>query len=152
MGVILALAPRINKIYNVYTALAFAALFMSMHNPFILWDVSFQLSFLGTLGIVMLTPMFQRLFSPLERVPFSHTIVEISAVTLAAQIATLPIIALTFNQISFIAPITNMLTVPLLGILLTVGLLLCGLGLLYAPLGIFCGWVAGLCSGTSHTS
>ena len=142
MGVILVLAPRIGRIYNVYTALAFAALIMSMLNPLILWDVSFQLSFLGTLGIVILTPLFQRLLSPLKRVPFSHTFVEISAVTLAAQVATLPIIALTFYQISFISPITNMLTVPLLGILLTVGLLLCGLGLLYAPLGVLCSWAA----------
>ncbi len=142
MGVIVVIAPRIGRIYNVYTALAFAALIMSMFDPFILWDVGFQLSFLGTLGIVMLTPLLQRLLSTLERVPFGHTLAEINAATLAAQIATLPINALTFNQISFIAPITNILTVPLLSMLLSIGLLLSFLGLLYAPLGIICGWAA----------
>lgn len=140
MGVIVVIAPRIGRIYNVYTALAFAALIMCMFDPFILWDVGFQLSFLGTLGIVRLTPLVQRLLSPLERGPFGHTLVEIIAVTLAAQIATLPIVAQTFNTISFIALITNILTVPLLGILLSLGLLLSVLGLLYAPLGILLGW------------
>ncbi len=142
MGVIMVIAPRIGRIYNVYTALAFAALIMCMFDPFILWDVGFQLSFLGTLGIVMLTPSLQRLLSALERVPFGHSLVEISAVTLAAEIATLPINAQTFNTISFIALVTNILTVPLLGILLSIGLLLSGLGLLYAPLGLLCGWAA----------
>ncbi|MEO8970722.1 MAG: ComEC/Rec2 family competence protein, partial [Ktedonobacteraceae bacterium] len=121
MGVIMVIAPRIGRIYNVYTALAFAALIMSLLDPFVLWDVGFQLSFLGTLGIVMLTPLLQRLLSPLQRVPFGHTLMEISAVTLAAEIATLPIVAQTFNTISFIALITNILTVPLLGILLSIG-------------------------------
>ncbi len=142
MGVIMVIAPRIGKIYNVYTALAFAALIMCLFDPFILWDVGFQMSFLGTLGIVMLTPPFQRLLSPLERLPSGHTLAEISAVTLAAQIATLPIDAQVYNQVSTIALMTNILTVPLLGMLLSIGLLLCFLGLLYAPLGLLCAWAA----------
>src|SRR5579863_4702260 len=142
MGVILVVAPRIGRIYNVYTALALAALIMCLIVPFILWDVGFQLSFLGTIGIVRLTFLFQRLLSPLERGPFGHTLVEIIAVTLAAQISTLPVIAQTFNTISFIALLTNILTVPLLGMLLLIGLLLSILGLLYTPLGILLGWVA----------
>lgn len=142
MGVIVVIAPRIGRIYNVYTALAFAALIMCMFDPFVLWDVGFQLSFLGTLGIVRLTPPLQRLFSPLEHVPLGHMLAEINAVTLAAEIATLAITAQTFNTISFIAPFTNILTVPLLSMLLVVGLLMSILGLAYAPLGILCGWAA----------
>ena len=62
--------------------------------------------------------------------------------TLAAQIATLPIFALDFDQISFIAPIANILTVPLLGTVIFIGILMCVAGMLFAPLGILCGWVA----------
>ena len=140
MGILLVVAPRLGRIYNIYTALAMTALLISIFDPFVLWDAGFQLSFLGTLGIVLLTPLFQRLFHPLERLPFGYYIAEIIAVTLAAQVATLPILALTFNQVSFIAPIANLLTVPLLGVLILLGLLLCGTGLLSAPLGILCGW------------
>jgi ComEC/Rec2-related protein len=142
MGILLVLTPRLGRLYNIYTAMALAALLMSLFDPFVLWDPGFQLSFLGTLGIILLTPPFQRLLHPIARLPLGHFIIEINAVTLAAQIATLPILALNFNQISFIAPIVNMLTVPLLGTVIFIGILMCVAGMLFAPLGILCGWVA----------
>jgi ComEC/Rec2-related protein len=141
MGILLIVAPRIGRTYNVYTALALTAFVMSLVDPFVLWDVGFLLSFLGTLGIVLLTPYFQRLLHPLEHLPFGSQIVELSAVTLAAQTATLPIFAVTFHQISFIAPLVNILTVPLLAILIGLGLLICCSGLLSLPLALLCGWL-----------
>jgi competence protein ComEC len=141
MGCLLVLAPRLERIYNVYNALALTALLMSIFDPFILSDTGFQLSFLGTLGIVVLTPFFQRLFHVLTRLPLGEQIVEMVAVTLAAQIATLPIFVLSFQQISFIAPIANILTVPLLGLLLSLGTLVCLSGLLSLQLALLCGWL-----------
>jgi competence protein ComEC len=142
MGVLLVLAPRIGRTYNVYTALAFTAWLLSLLDPFVLWDTGFLLSFLGTLGIVLLTPFLQRFFQPLTRLPFGHVLAEIFAVTMAAQIATLPIFALTFQQISFIAPLANLLTVPLLGTFILAGLLVCGAGLLSPLLALLYGWIA----------
>lgn len=141
MGVLLVVAPRFGRTYNIYTALALTALLMSLFDPFVLWDAGFQLSFLGTVGIVLLTPFFQRWLHFLERLPLGHVLAEISAVTLAAQTATLPIFALTFSQISFIAPIANVLTFPLLATLIFLGILVCSTGLLFAPIGILCGWI-----------
>src|SRR5947209_2076455 len=142
MGILLVLTPRLGRIYNIYTAMALAALLMSLFDPFVPWDAGFQLSFLGTLGIILLTPPFQRLLHPIARLPLGHFIIEINAMTLAAQSASLPILALNFNQISFIAPIVNILTVPLLGTVIFIGILMCVAGMLFAPLGILCGWVA----------
>lgn len=142
MGILLVIAPRIGRIYNIYTALALTALMMTLGDPFLLWDAGFQLSFIGTLGIVLLTPFFQRLLHPIERLPLGHAIAEIIAVTLAAQIATLPIFAVTFQEISFIAPLANILTVPLLGTMIVLGTLISGLGILFAPLGVLGGWAA----------
>ena len=141
MGILLVIAPRFGRIYNIYTALALSALIMSMFNVFVLWDTGFQLSFLGTLGIVMLTPLFLRVFRPFERLPFGHSMAETIAVTLAAQTATLPIFAFTFNQVSLIAPVTNLLTVPLLGALLSLGIVVCVPGAISIQLGILCGWI-----------
>ncbi len=141
MGMLLVVAPRLGRVYNVYTALAFAALLMSCVNPFVLWDVGFLLSFLGTLGIVILTPCCQYLLSPLTHLPFGHIIGEIVAVTLAAEIATWPIVAVTFQQFSFIAPFANVLTVPLLGVLIMLGMLICTTGVFLAPLAWFCGLI-----------
>jgi competence protein ComEC len=142
MCILMVTAPRIGRIYNVYTALASCAMLMSAFDPMLLWNVSFQLTFLGTLGVVMLTPLFQRLLWPLERLPLGRPVVEIIAVTLAAQTATWPVEALTFNQVSLIAPLTNLLTVPLLSILILLGMLLCVLGLFSIPAAIICGWIA----------
>jgi competence protein ComEC len=142
MGCLLQIAPRIGRTYNVYTALALTALIMSFSDPFLLWDVGFQLSFIGTLGIVLFTPYFQRLLLSIEHLPLSHILNETVAVTLAVEVATLPIFALDFQQVSLIAPIANTLTVPFLGMLIMLGVLICGIGLLSLPLATLIGWVA----------
>jgi competence protein ComEC len=142
MGILLVLAVHIGRKYNIYTALSLAALLMSIIDPMVLWDVGFLLSFLGTLGIVLLTPLFEQLLHPLSRLPYTHMLVEIIAVTMAAQVATFPITAIVFQQISLIAPLTNILTVPLLGTILLLGLMVSVGGLLFSQLGILCGWLA----------
>ncbi len=142
MGTLLVIAPRIGRIYNVYTALALAALLMSAFDPFVLWDVGFQLSFVGTLGIVLFTPFFQRCLRFLEHLPLGTYLTEILAVTLAAQTATLPLFAINFNEVSFIAPITNILTVPLLGLLLMLGMFTGIAGLFFQPLAALIGSIA----------
>ncbi len=141
MGMLLVIAPRLDRIYNIYTALALAALLMTLLDPFSVWNAGFQLSLLGTLGISVLAPLFQRLFRPLEHLSVGHHAAELIAVTLAAQVATLPIFALNFQQVSFIAPLANALTVPLLGVLILLGMLVCGVGLLFTPLAVVCGWI-----------
>jgi competence protein ComEC len=143
MGALLVLAPRLGRIYNVYTALALAALLMSLADPFVLWDAGFQLSFLGTLSIVLFTPFFLRLLSFLIHLPLvGHQIAEILAVTLAAQVGTAPVTAITFHVISIIAPLANLATVPLLAILLELGGLICLSSLISLQLALLCGWIA----------
>lgn len=142
MGILLALAPRLGRSYNVYTALALTALMMSLVDPFVLWDSGFQLSFLGTLGIVSLTPFFRHPLRFLDRLPLGYHLGEIVAVTLAAEITTLPIFALSFNTISSVAALANIASVPLLSILLALGALICLCGLLSLQLALLCGWIA----------
>jgi competence protein ComEC len=142
MGLLLVIAPRLERFYNVYTALALTTLLMSLADPFVLWDSGFQLSFVGTLSIVLFTPFFKHILRFLGYVPLGRHIAEILAVTLAAQIATLPIFALSFNEISLVAPLTNMATVPLLETLLVLGGLICLGGLFSLQLALICGWLA----------
>jgi competence protein ComEC len=135
MGIVLVLAPRFGRVYNVYNALAVTALLMSAFDPFVLWDAGFQLSFFGTLGIIVLTPLLMRPFHRLEHIPVGHFLIEIMMVTLAAENATLPVFAFTFHQISLISPVTNMLTVPLLAALIVLGLFVCATGAILAACG-----------------
>ncbi|MGH2518103.1 MAG: ComEC/Rec2 family competence protein [Ktedonobacterales bacterium] len=122
MGALLALAPALGRAYNVFTALAVAALAMTALDPLVIYDAGFQLTVLATFGLPLLVPPIQRRLAVwLRRLPASATIAELLAVTLAAQIACLPVLALTFNEISLVAPLANLLTVPLLAPLLILG-------------------------------
>ena len=141
MGIVLALAPRFGRVYNVHNALAFTALLMSAFDPFVLWDAGFQLSVLGTLGIILFTPLYMRPLHRFEHIRVVHFLGEIILVTLAAETGTMPIFATTFQQISFISPLTNILTVPLLAALILLGLFLCLAGVIWLPAGIILGWI-----------
>ena len=142
MGGLLVIAPSLGKRYNIYTGLAGAALLMSCIDPFLLWDISFQLSFLATLGIVFLTPYLQRLMHPITGLRIEALIIEMTAVTLAAQIATLPILVLVSESISLISPIANLLVAPLPGPLILLGLIIGLTGLVSHELSLLCGWIA----------
>lgn len=142
MGVLLVLARFLRRDYDVFTALAVAALVMSIIAPTVLWDAGFQLSAAGTLGIAVLGG---RLRVPLARwlswMRGSRTIADVLASTLAAQLATLPIVAITFGLISLIAPVTNLLLVPLLPLFLLLGALLGGVGVLAPSVGMTLGTI-----------
>src|SRR6185312_9986770 len=137
MGALLVLSGALGRRYNVFTALAFAVLLMTAFEPLLIYDAGFQLTTLATLGIPLLTPPLQRLLM-LGLGKLGHGlgagIAESLAVTMAAQIATLPVLALTFGEVSLIAPIANLLTVPLLAPLLVLGGLLAFFGALGVPL------------------
>jgi len=88
--------------------LAAVAAAMLLVSPQLCRDVGFQLTSLGTLGILLLAaPIAARLPGPqLLREPF--------AVTIAAQLATFPISASAFGVVSLVGPVANALVIPLL--------------------------------------
>jgi competence protein ComEC len=91
------------------SALMAAVTTMLLVTPAALWDVGFQLSALATAGLIVLAgPIEVRLghWPGWIRVPV--------ALTLAAQAATLPVLLATFEQVSLIAPLANVLVVPLI--------------------------------------
>ncbi len=143
MGAILVLARALRRDYDVFSALALAALIMTAVTPAILWDVGFQLSAAGTLGIALWGPRFGApLVRWLGRVRGGATLAEVLATTIAAQLATLPLVALNFGIVSLVAPVTNAILVPLLPLFLALGALVGTLGLIAAPLGAVAGAIA----------
>ncbi|MBI3304911.1 ComEC family competence protein [Candidatus Parcubacteria bacterium] len=111
MGVLAHLATRAGRRYRTMNAVVFAGLVMLAVNPLLLrWDVGFQLSFLATLGLIFLGPLIAPAFG---WVPTWLGLRETVVMTLAAQAAVLPLTASTFGQVSVIAPIANLLVVPL---------------------------------------
>ena len=90
------------------SALGLAALVMLLVAPAVLWDVGFQLSLLATAGLIWFGRGIE---GRLRRWP--AWLREPVALTLAAQLTTLPVILVNFERLSLVAPLSNVLVVPL---------------------------------------
>ncbi len=94
-------------------ALVYAAATMSALNPQVVHEISFQLSFAATLGLMTLAPILAgelRRFS--GESGLARPVAEMLAITLAAIAFTLPISAATFGTVSLVAPIANVFVIP----------------------------------------
>ncbi len=123
-----------------FALLAVCAALLLCIEPAVATDVGYQLSFLGTAGILLLA-------SPIAaHIPGPRLLVEPFAVTVAAQLATAPVTAGTFGVLSLVGPFANALVLPLLPSAIAVG----GAGALAGTVLPALGWlpleVAGLLS------
>jgi competence protein ComEC len=97
-------------------ALGLAAAALLLIDPLLIFDLGFQLSVLATLGLVTLQPRVAGLFGWLP-----SRLREPMAATLAAQLATAPLLAATFHQISVVAPVANLLAAPAIPVITIAG-------------------------------
>lgn len=119
MGVLVLVAKKEGRIYDIKNALLFAAASMIFINPKILrFDVSFQLSFLATLGLVYLSPVFKK---KLSFVPEFFRLRETLSETLGAQFAVLPMLVAVFGSFSAISPISNILVLSVVPLTMLLG-------------------------------
>jgi competence protein ComEC len=105
------------------SALGLAALAMLVVAPSVLWDVGFQLSALATAGLILFAGSIEARLAGLPA-----WLREPIALTLAAQLTTLPVVVGSFGRVSLVAPIANVAVVPLVPLVM----LLCAIA---APLG-----------------
>jgi competence protein ComEC len=96
------------------------------YNPQLIYSTGFQLSVAAVFGILLLTKPLRSLVErtllrPLKSPP--GQVSNLICVSLAAQLATSPIIAATFEQVSVVGVLTNLIAVPLSGPILILGLL-----------------------------
>ena len=119
----IALGNSLSKNSNVYNNLAFSAFALLCYNPYWLWDVGFQLSYAAVLSIVLFfKPIYNWFFFENKMVDFAWKLI---AVTLAAQILTLPISIYHFHQLPVYFIISNLVAVPLSSIILIAEIFLC---------------------------
>ncbi len=106
---------------NTLNTLFASAFFLLLFNPFLLWDIGFQLSYTAVLGIVLFSKWIENWFR------FSNKLLQmiwqVNAITVSAQILTLPIVLYQFHQFPNLFLFTNFLIVPLSGIILYAELL-----------------------------
>ena len=142
MGCLVLVAQQLGRFYAARNALILAGAAMIFFDPKILrFDLSFQLSFLATTGLIYISPLIEKY---LWQLTDRFDLRGILSATLGAQIAVLPLILQSFGRLSVIAPLANLLILPFIPqtMLLT---FLSGLGGWFAPVaGQILGWLAWL--------
>ncbi|MBT4335465.1 ComEC/Rec2 family competence protein, partial [bacterium] len=140
MGVIALISTTIGRATSMNNILVLVCLIMLSFNPLVLiWDAGFQLSFLATIGLVYFVPIIERYFKYLPNV---LEIRDSLSTTMAAIILTTPLILFQFKRFSFLAPIANLLILPIIPINMAVGFLGVVLGMIYVPLGKVIGYLS----------
>jgi competence protein ComEC len=150
MGILLIWAMKNGRLANAQNAILFAVSVMLLVNPLSLrWDVGFQLSFLATLGIVYVYPIFNHYISKLDainRLPTGQagvsTIAEILLLTLAAQTFVLPILMINFGKLSLISPLANVLVLPIIPLTMLIGFIAILFSFVFSPIGQIFAWLA----------
>ncbi|MAE68547.1 MAG: ComEC/Rec2 family competence protein [Candidatus Peribacteraceae bacterium] len=150
MGILGLIALQSGRVSDVRLAILWTAFFMIAWNPKVLWyDAGFQLSFLAVIGLTELSTLLDRIFS---RVPKTLAIRESLQMTVAAQIAAVPLIIILFGRFSLIAPLANLLVTPIIPLAMLFGAMgtvvsfgIFPLGQLIAYLGWAClEWIIGV--------
>lgn len=99
-------------------------------NPSWIFDLSFQLSFLATFGVLVVAPILSRVFKSFPDILREHV-----AVTLGAQLMVTPVIASNFHQFSTVSLFANLLVLWMIPYIMGVGFLFLTVGLIWPIAG-----------------
>lgn len=118
-----------------------ACIGMLLYEPYYLLNVSFQLSFIVTAGLVIFVPLVQPL---LQKIPSKWA--GAIAVTGVAQIISFPLTIYYFNQFSILSSVANFILVPIVSlIVLPAGSIVLALSYIWLPvahsLGNIISWI-----------
>ena len=117
--IIAIFATLIYRKQDTYTTISIALLLTLLNNPFAIFDVGLQLSYLATLSIIIFYSKFtQKQFDNKVK----QYLYESAMLTLSANILILPITIYEFNTIPINSIISNLLAGPLLGICIILGM------------------------------
>ena len=134
-------ARVINKPMDAVQSLSLGAFALLCYNPYWLWDAGFQLSFAALLSIVLYQPLIQPLADFRNKI--LQGIWQLTAVTISAQILTLPISIGQFHQAPMYFLVANLIAVPLSGIALITAIIQWILSSINIPISI-AGEITGL--------
>ncbi len=122
---------------EVGPTLALSALGLLLWNPSWLFDISFQLSYLAVAGLlVFVQPVTERFLGKrhLSEWHWKQLTLGAVVVSLAAQAATLPLIASAFGSLPILSALVNVLAVPIASALVPLGFVVALVGLVSLPL------------------
>ncbi len=150
MGGLALFALFLGRLTLALASLSAAVILMTLVNPYVLWDVGFQLSFAATLGLVLYADPIKdgfvrvasRWIASGQAKRLSAPVGEFILFTFAAQITTLPLTAYHFQRLSLVSFIANPIVLPAQPPLMILGGLAMLAGMVWLPLGQLLAWLA----------
>ena len=135
MAVIFLCAYFFEREVSIYNSLSLATLIILAVNPWQIFEISFQLSFLSVVSIVWLSPKIKSLFpEKLDKIPWLRFLILTFSVSSAAWIGLLPLIAYYFRTFTSITVLANMIIVPYSAIITASGFSFALIGILIPSL------------------
>ena len=116
----IALGKHYGRMGNVFNMLGASALILLLVNPFLIASAGFQLSYLAVSGIVIIYPLLYPKWVPSN--VLLDKIWALTAVSIAAQVATLPLSLYYFHQFPNYFLLSNLAIIPLATALLHAGI------------------------------
>ncbi len=134
----IVLGKSLGRKNGIYNSLAASAFLLLCYNPLWLFDAGFQLSYLAVLSLVIfMNPLYNILYVQNKLL---DGVWKMAAVTLAAQVLTVPICLYYFQQFPNLFLLTNMVAVPLSSVILVMEIALCTFSF-YPPLAHWTGYL-----------
>jgi competence protein ComEC len=134
MVLVVMMAKSFGRNYSAPRALLGAAFLMVVHNPKILiFDPSFQLSFLATMALIYIVPIFEKVF---VHVTDKGGIRTVLATTIGTQVAVLPYLIYSMGEVSLVSLPANMLILVLIPTTMLMGFVAAVVSYLSTPLAL----------------
>ncbi|MDO9274001.1 MAG: ComEC/Rec2 family competence protein [Lutibacter sp.] len=124
----IAIAMQVNRPSSTYKTLVISMFFLLLFNPYYFFEVGFQLSYLAVFSIVWIQPKIYKLWKP--KLWLLDNIWQLLTVSAAAQIGVLPLSLFYFHQFPGLFFLSNLVIIPVLGIILTAGIVIMALSVL----------------------
>lgn len=125
---IVAIGLNLKRTSNIYNTLATSIFVLLLIKPSFIFDVGFQLSYAAVFAIVSIQPIIEPLLKP--KYKLLSLLWKTLTVTVSAQFGIIPISLYYFHQFPSLFWLSNLVIIPILGIILGLGLLVITLALI----------------------
>lgn len=115
------IAMHLKRTTNTFQVLTISMFFLIVCKPHFIFDIGFQLSYAAVFSIVWMQPLWKLLWNPKSW--FGRSFWGLLTVSLSAQLGVLPLSLFYFHQFPGLFFIANLTIIPVLGFILTLGII-----------------------------